>query len=230
VDGLQMAEPTGAVPPALAGPRNARRSRAAWLTARGADAMLSIRRILFPTDFSEPAAYAWSYTLTFAEKFSAGIHLLHVVEPLPQMTEPFMMKYHPEKRVESLAMQAAAAMDRQVEEAKTCGLIFHHEVRVGTASCEIARYAANQDINLIVMATHGRTGMAHALVGSVAEKVVRMAPCPVLTIRHPAFRVQKSTGSLRADHQLTTEERNEPLYTIRTPERASIARQATLAG
>ncbi len=154
--------------------------------------MLSIRRILFPTDLSEPAAYAWSYALTFAEEFSAEVHLLHVVEPLPQMTEPFMMKYHPEKMVESLATKAAAAMDQQVGEAKTHGLIFCREVRVGTACCEIVRYAASHDIDLIVMATHGYTGMAHALAGSVAEKVVRMAPCPVLTIKRPAFRVQGS--------------------------------------
>ncbi len=154
--------------------------------------MLLIRRILFPTDLSGPAAYAWPFALTLAQKFSAEVHLLHVVAPPPQLTEPHAMKFHPEKMVQSLAAKAAASMHQQVEAATARGLIFHCEVRVGMASRKIVHYAAEHDIDLIVMATHGRTGLAHILLGSVAEKVARLAACPVLTIKQPSFRVQDS--------------------------------------
>jgi nucleotide-binding universal stress UspA family protein len=152
--------------------------------------MLPIRRILFPTDFSEPASYAWSYALTFAQEFEAEVHLLHVIAPPPRLTEAYAVNFDPEKMVQSLTTEASASMDRQVEAAKSRGLLFHREVRVGIDHREIIEYAAKQDIDLIVMATHGRTGLAHVLLGSVAEKVVRRAPCPVLTIKHPGMKFE----------------------------------------
>jgi len=145
--------------------------------------MLSIRRILFPTDFSEPAEYAWSYALTFAQQFGAEVHLLHVVAPPPRLTEAYAVNYDPEKVVGSLSAEANAALDRQVEAARSRGLVFRREVRVGVDFREIIDYAAKYDIDLIVMATHGRTGLAHVLLGSVAEKVIRKAPCPVVSVR-----------------------------------------------
>jgi len=151
--------------------------------------MLSIRRILFPTDFSEPAEYAWPYALTFAQEFGAEVHLVHVVTPPPRLTEAYAVDFDPERTVQALTAEAGASMDRQVEAAKTRGLIFRREVRVGVDYREIIDYATKYDIDLIVMATHGRTGLAHVLLGSVAEKVVRKAPCPVLTIKHPSLKV-----------------------------------------
>jgi universal stress protein A len=151
--------------------------------------MLSIRRILFPTDFSEPAEYAWSYALTFAQEFGAEVHLVHVVTPPPRVTEAYAVNFDPEQTVKALTAEANASMDRQVEAAKSRGLIFRREVRVGVDYREIIDYATKQDIDLIVMATHGRTGLAHVLLGSVAEKVVRKASCPVLTIKHPSLKV-----------------------------------------
>lgn len=65
------------------------------------------------------------------------------------------------------------------------GLAIHKEVREGTPFYEIVSFATETDVNLIVMGTHGHTGLAHVLLGSVTEKVVRKAPCPVLTVRHP---------------------------------------------
>jgi nucleotide-binding universal stress UspA family protein len=151
--------------------------------------MLSIRRILFPTDFSEPAEYAWPYALTFAQEFGAEVHLLHVVAPPPRLTETYTVPFDPEGTVQALRAEASSSLDGQVEAAKSRGLIFSREVRVGVDSREIIDYAAKHDIDLIVMATHGRTGLAHVLLGSVAEKVVRKAPCPVLTIKHPSLKV-----------------------------------------
>ncbi len=151
--------------------------------------MLSIRRILFPTDFSEPAEYAWSYALTFAQEFGAEVHLVHVVAPPPRLTEAYAVNFDPERMVQSLTAEANASMNQQVEAAKSRGLIFQHEVRVGVDFREIIDYALKHDIDLIVMATHGRTGLAHVLLGSVAEKVVRKAPCPVLTVKHPSLKM-----------------------------------------
>jgi nucleotide-binding universal stress UspA family protein len=151
--------------------------------------MLSIRRILFPTDFSEPAEYAWPYALTFAQEFQAEVHLVHVVAPPPRLTEAYTGDFDPGQMVESLIAEATGFLDRQVEAAKSRGLVFQREVRVGVDYREIIDYAAKHDIDLIVMATHGRTGLAHVLLGSVAEKVVRKAPCPVLSIKHPSLKV-----------------------------------------
>ena len=152
--------------------------------------MLPIRRILFPTDFSEYADHAWSYALTFAREFGAEVHLLHVVAPPPRLAEAYSVSFDPEKMVKALAGEANASMDRMVEAAKSWGLVFRREVRVGVDFREIIDYVTKQDIDLIVMATHGRTGLAHALLGSVAEKVVRKSPCPVLTIKHPAMKFE----------------------------------------
>ena len=152
--------------------------------------MLPIRRILFPTDFSEYAEHAWSYALTFAQEFGAEVHLLHVVAPPPRLAEAYAVNFDPEKMVKALTEEANASMDRTVEAAKSWGLIFRREVRVGVDFREIIDYATKHDIDLIVMATHGRTGLAHALLGSVAEKVVRKSPCPVLTIKHPTMKFE----------------------------------------
>jgi len=151
--------------------------------------MLSIRRILFPTDFSEPAEYAWQYALTFAQEFEAEVHLLHVVAPPPRLTEAYTVTFDPEGTVQALMVEASTSLDGQVEAAKSRGLIFRREVRAGVDYREIIDYATKYDIDLIVMATHGRTGLAHVLLGSVAEKIVRKAPCPVLTIKHPSLKV-----------------------------------------
>ena len=152
--------------------------------------MFSIRRVLFPTDFSEPAEYAWTYALAFGQQFGAEVHLVHVVAPPPHLTETYAVTFDPERTVQGLTEEASALLDQQVEAAKSQGLLFYCEVRVGVDYREIIDYANKHDVDLIVMATHGRTGLAHVLLGSVAEKVVRKAPCPVLTIKHPTLKVQ----------------------------------------
>jgi len=149
--------------------------------------MQPIRRILFPTDFSEHADSAWLYALQFAQQFGADVHLLHVVSPPPHMGEAYLGNFDSRKYVQALTSAANDSMDRQIEAAKDRALIFRREARVGVAFREIIEYAAKHDIDLIVMGTHGHTGLAHVVLGSVAEKVVRTAPCPVLTVRCPAM-------------------------------------------
>lgn len=152
--------------------------------------MVPIRRILFPTDFSEPAEHAWLFALQFAQDFSAEVHVLHVVAPPPRLTEAYSMNFDPEKFAAVLTAEAQTSLDRLVGGAEARNLTFHREVRIGVDFHEIIDYARKHQIDLIVMATHGRTGLAHALVGSVAEKVVRKAPCPVLTVKHPAMQFE----------------------------------------
>jgi nucleotide-binding universal stress UspA family protein len=152
--------------------------------------MLPIRRILFPTDFSEHAEHAWTYALGFAQEFGAEVHVLHVLTPPPRITEAYSVSFNPEKLAQAQRDEAHASMDKQIEAAKDRNLVFHRELLVGVEFREIIAYARNHQIDLIVMATHGRTGLAHALLGSVAEKVVRKAPCPVLTIKHPAMKFE----------------------------------------
>jgi nucleotide-binding universal stress UspA family protein len=150
--------------------------------------MRPIRRILFPTDFSEYAEDAWSYATKFAKDFGAELHLLHVVSPPPGMAYTEGFAYDPKDLAEHLVADAGASLERIVGTAKDLGLTARSHVCVGTPFHEILEYAHSHDIDLIVMATHGRTGLAHALLGSVTEKVVRKAPCPVFTVRHPAMR------------------------------------------
>jgi nucleotide-binding universal stress UspA family protein len=152
--------------------------------------MMPIRRILFPTDFSESADHAWMFALQFAQDFGAEVHVLHVVAPPPRLTEAYSMNFDPAKFAAVVTAEAERSLDRLVEGAKDRHLTFHREVRIGVDFHEIIDYARKYEIDLIVMATHGRTGLAHALVGSVAEKVVRKASCPVLTVKHPAMKFE----------------------------------------
>ena len=154
--------------------------------------MVDVKRILFPTDFSAHADFAWPFALTFARRFSAELHLLHVVTPPPRLTETYVANFDPEQVVEALCQEAQRALDPLLQTATVGGLIARCEIRVGMDFREIVEYARAQDIDLIVMATHGRTGLAHALVGSVAERVVRKSPCPVLTVKPAGMTLEVS--------------------------------------
>ncbi len=152
--------------------------------------MPAIRRILFPTDFSTHADHAWTYALTFAREFSAELLVLHVLAPPPRIREAYGGHLDPEKVLDVVRAEAGAALGRHVEDAKNRGLECRAEIRVGVDFHEIIEVARFAEADLIVMATHGRTGLAHALLGSVTEKVVRKASCPVLTVKHPAMKFE----------------------------------------
>jgi nucleotide-binding universal stress UspA family protein len=149
--------------------------------------MIDLHRILIPTDFSKHSHNALTYGAAFAEKFGAELYLLHVVQDLALFIPDAVAVAPPlAPPIEQFTAAARAALERAVQEnAALKGLRVHPEVREGTPFYEIIRFAQETDIDLIVMGTHGHTGLAHMLLGSVAEKVVRKAPCPVLTVRHP---------------------------------------------
>jgi nucleotide-binding universal stress UspA family protein len=149
--------------------------------------MIKMAKILYPTDFSELSTYALRYALSFAHAYQAKLHCLHVVDEAYQYWTamgPNSVPVGP--ATEDILQSARKEMDSFAAEH-----LQHAEVEVitdvvlGRPFMEIIQYARKQCIDLIVLATHGRTGLSHVLLGSVAERVVRKSPCPVLTIRHP---------------------------------------------
>jgi nucleotide-binding universal stress UspA family protein len=141
--------------------------------------MIALQRILVPHDFSETSEAAVRYAVALARNFNARIHLLHVGDQarLDLETEfPLGL----EGAVEDAVRERLLKIVTPVEQAE-----FRPEfvVRSGVPAAEIVRYAKDHDVDLIVMGTHGRGPVGHMVMGSVAEKVVRTAPCPVLTVR-----------------------------------------------
>jgi nucleotide-binding universal stress UspA family protein len=148
--------------------------------------MIDLHRILVPTDFSEHSENALTYAVAFADKFGSELYLLHVAQDLAVFVPDMVtVSPPPSPAVEQITAAARQALDRVVREHHLERFTLHTEVREGTPFYEIVRFAKEADVDLIIMGTHGRAGLAHVLLGSVAEKVVRKAPCPVLTVRHP---------------------------------------------
>lgn len=151
--------------------------------------MIRMKHILAPTDFSEPSGKALKYACAFAEQYRATVHLLHVssipslpvsefgISELGMYTEP-AVDLEPQLRE-----QAQRQMTALIEERAGDSLTVQNEVVFGVPFLEIIQYAKANEIDMIVMGTHGRGAIAHMLLGSTAEKVVRKAPCPVLTVR-----------------------------------------------
>ena len=140
--------------------------------------MITLKRILVPHDFSETSEAAMKYATELARIFGAKLHVLHVSETArtDMPTEfPLELEEGMEEAVRGRLLKTVPGRDKRE---------FHpnFELRSGTPSAEIVRYAKDRDIDLIVMGTHGRGFIAHAVMGSVTEKVVRNAPCPVLTL------------------------------------------------
>jgi nucleotide-binding universal stress UspA family protein len=142
-------------------------------------------RILVPMDFSAPSDAALDYARTVATRFGGSLHLLHVAE------DPYRALYSAEVYVpemEGLREEILSdATGRLKDRLRTSDLSELHatvDAIIGTPAGCIVEYADGHEMDLIVMGTHGRGGMSHLLMGSVAERVVRTAPCPVLTVRH----------------------------------------------
>ena len=145
--------------------------------------MISINRILVPTDFSEHGLSALNYAATFADEFSASVDLFHVIEPIPvgaTLTHGIGARVQDEIR--KAAEQQMEALNGEWQKHS---FSVRRSVVEGHPFVEIVRKARECEADVIVMGTHGRGAVTHMLLGSVAERVVREAPCPVLTVRHP---------------------------------------------
>jgi nucleotide-binding universal stress UspA family protein len=142
---------------------------------------LAPKRILVPTDFSSTSMAALKYAVLYARQFGASLDLLHVLEPPPFLSD---LKDVPLAMTEQEATKKATAelanlARREVDAAVPITPL----VRSGKAYVEITEAARELQADLIVIATHGYTGLKHTLLGSVAERVIRHAGCPVLVVR-----------------------------------------------
>jgi nucleotide-binding universal stress UspA family protein len=148
--------------------------------------MISLKKILVPTDFSGPSAIALKYARALAQAFQGALEVVHVIE------DPVAHAWAAEVYVaslpglyEELEREVRGRLQQLVTSLEQEGVTVRGTLMKGNAFIEIIRFAREQEVDLIVMGTHGRSGVAQMLMGSVAEKVVRKAPCPVLTVRHP---------------------------------------------
>ncbi|MFK7817340.1 MAG: universal stress protein [Planctomycetaceae bacterium] len=146
--------------------------------------MMQLKKILVPTDFSDFSKPAFDYAAALAARFDSELHLFHVLaDPTMHIHDPTLISMG--------AVYERAHEWREITQAELKkvvgdwdnGVPVVCEAANGPPFVEIVRYAKENDIDLIVIGTHGRTGLKHVLIGSVAERVVRKSPCPVLTVR-----------------------------------------------
>lgn len=148
--------------------------------------MLPFTKILWPTDFSEPSYQALEAAIEMASRFSAELFVVHVVSSLPVAAAPSgPTSFNVSLYEEELLNSAKASVEDIIGKKIPNNIEVHPVVTTGLAADEIIHEADKNNIDLIVTATHGETGWRHLLFGSVAEKIVRMASCPVLTIHAP---------------------------------------------
>ena len=146
--------------------------------------MISLNKVLVPTDFSEFSKPALTYGCAIAARFQSELHLLHVCPDAAMLI--------PEAGgigVAGLTDQAEALEESAVRQLQELpgddwqGATVVRATRTGSTFYEIIQYAKDADVDLIVIGTHGRSGLMHLLMGSVAENIVRKSPCPVLTVK-----------------------------------------------
>lgn len=146
--------------------------------------MVNIKNILCPIDYSVYSEMALKYAIEFAEKYQAKLYLMHVLDiRVYDINDPDLYNVNiiDEETINKLRERLLKCVNEDAKNKISVEAI----IIQGVPFAEIIKAAKECKIDLIVLGTHGRTGLSHAIMGSVAEKVVRKAPCPVLTIRHP---------------------------------------------
>lgn len=144
---------------------------------------VAIRKILFATDFSETSQQAQKYASAMAAAFQAELHALHVIrDPYPMPSSTGFPLPPPKEMLPKLTREAETRLAEEMADVTKSYPQVIRAIRVGDAVREINEYAKLHDIDLIVIGTHGLTGISHLLIGSVAEKLVRLATCPVFTV------------------------------------------------
>jgi nucleotide-binding universal stress UspA family protein len=137
-----------------------------------------------PTDFSAHSELAVRYACGLAERLGAELHLVHILsEILPAGPDPLLMPVVPPEYYQENEDRARETLDGLLDPAWGSPRSVVTAVRWGSPVESIVSYADEHRVDLIVIATHGRTGLSHVFLGSVAERIVREAPCPVLTLR-----------------------------------------------
>jgi universal stress protein A len=164
---------------------------------------LNISRVLVPIDFSDYSKNALKYAVNFVKHFKAQLLLIYVVEPviyppdfsMGQIAIPSVDMEMDKRAIEELNKLADQEIPAEIK--------VETLVKTGKPFIEIIDTASEKEVDLIIIATHGHTGMEHILFGSTAEKVVRKAPCPVLTLREPIkgfmFNHEQKKGDIKSE-------------------------------
>lgn len=146
--------------------------------------MEKIENILFPTDFSVNSSYAFDYALDLAKKYGTRLYILHVVHELIDTTGYYVPNVSLVELQDDLLKGAKEMMEKFCKDRMGDFENFETVNTIGLPHLEILNFAKDNGVGMIVMGTHGRTGIDRVLFGSVAEKVVKKALCPVLTVRY----------------------------------------------
>ena len=151
---------------------------------------MSFSRLLVPVDFSDRSVHALRYAVSFGRPFSAAIDVVHVWEPPAYVAPDMMVSLSEEAGHRTIAELARTEISREmkslIEELEgRDDLEVQGRLEVGPVAETIVQLANDDEHDLIIMATHGRRGLSRLVLGSVAEQVVRLADCPVLTLRAP---------------------------------------------
>lgn len=147
--------------------------------------MQMIKTILVPIDFSDYSKNALKYAIDFAHHFKADLHLVYVIEPAVYPADFSMGQIAYPTVDEDISERAKTELTDLAKQMIGDSLRWNVIIKMGKPFFEINSTAAEIDSDIIIIATHGHTGVEHLLFGSTAEKVVRKAPCPVLTLREP---------------------------------------------
>jgi nucleotide-binding universal stress UspA family protein len=147
--------------------------------------VIKLKKVLVPTDFSDSARQALRYGMSFAKEYGAELVLLHVVENLTVGYASDLFPVPMAEVFQEISGYAKSELAKLGEEARARGITVQEQVVQGKPSAEIIRFASENEIDVIVLGTHGKGMLDQALFGSTTERVVRRAPCPVLTVRKP---------------------------------------------
>ena len=149
--------------------------------------MFKVKNILLPTDFSKISLTAAEYAVELAKEYKAKLHLLNVLEKTPPILAIRSLDLSREKIIESIDADAKSQLTECTKKVKKFGDVeIISVIRKGVDYEEIIKYSKEKKIDIIVIATHGRTGILHTLLGSVAEKVIRYSKIPVLVTTPPS--------------------------------------------
>lgn len=149
--------------------------------------MIQLQRVLWPTDFSELSLHGGRYARELARQFNAELHVVHVAAPpmAPDVSVTMPVDLPSTYGEEELLDAARAELSHILEDELSDVDRVVADVFFGEPARGICRYADEHEIELVVVCTHGRTGLRHVLIGSTTERVVQHAPCPVLVIKNP---------------------------------------------
>ena len=149
--------------------------------------IVSPKRVLWPTDFSELSLQGGRYARGFCDVFGAKLHMVHVIPPplSPDMSVIVPAEVPIAISEPELVAAAESALQRLIDEQFEGDETIEFAAIYGNPWSAICKYAHENEIELIVVATHGHTGLRHVLIGGTAERIVQHAPCPVLTVKDP---------------------------------------------